>query len=220
MGEVAGRVMPLPKDNYDSTVIYNKLDMVTYNDKLWMAKKNLLQGIEPSESNRDSWMLCISNKGEDLTALEASINAKFDNVNARIDGVGVNVADLQAKDEEILGTVAEEVNGLQTQITSNANSITALQNGKADKSTTVTTTIPSSGWGSDGPPYANTLTVEGVTETSIVDIVIPGTTTSAEMTAYQEAMILNGSQAKGQVILNAWGVVPIIDLPVTIVIRG
>ena len=40
------------------------------------------------------------------------------------------------------------------------------------------------------------------------------------MTAYQEAMILNGSQAEGQITLNAWGVVPIIDLPVTIVIRG
>ena len=220
MGEVAGRVMPLPKDIYDSAVIYNMLDMVTHNDKLWMAKKNMLQGVEPSESNADSWMLCISNKGEDLTALEAAINTKFDNVNTRIDGVGANVTDLRAKDEEILGTVAEEVSGLQSQITGNTNSIAELQNGKADKSTTVTTSIPASAWTSDGPPYTNTLEVEGVTETNIIDIVMPSTVTADEIAAYQEAQILNGSQAEGTITLNCWGVVPVIDLPVMFVIRG
>ena len=49
---------------------------------------------------------------------------------------------------------------------------------------------------------------------------VPSTVNADEISAYQEAMILNGSQAEGQVILYCWGVVPIIDLPVTIVIRG
>ena len=212
-GMVAGKVMPRPRGPYDPDTIYQILDMVNYDNKLWMAKTSNLQGAIPSKDDTVNWMLCIDTKGEDLQALEASIDSRFASV-------GENIVTLTGTIENVQSSMETADTELQTQITSNANSITALQNGKADKSTTVTTTIPSSGWGSDGPPYANTLTVEGITETSIVDIVIPGTTTSDEMTAYQEAMILNGSQAEGQVTLNAWGVVPIIDLPVTIVIRG
>ena len=212
-GMVAGKVMPRPRGPYDPDTIYQILDMVNYDNKLWMAKTSNLQGAIPSKDDTVNWMLCIDSKGEDLQALEASIDSRFASV-------GENIVTLTGTIENVQSSMETADTELQTQITSNTNAVTALQNGKANKSTTVTTTIPSSGWGSDGPPYANTLTVEGVTETSIVDIVIPGTTTSDEMAAYQEAMILNGSQAEGQVTLYCWGVVPIIDLPVTIVIRG
>lgn len=220
MPNVAGKVMPRPRGPYDPAALYMILDMTVYNNKLWMSKKNNLQGIEPSESNKDSWMLCIDSKAEDLTVLEAAINTKINNVNTRIDGVSANVTDLQAKDEEILASITSYVNSLQAQISTNSDSITALQNRKADKSTSVTTSIHASGWSSDGPPYMNTIAVDGVTDTNIVDVVLPDTLTVDQIVAYQEAQILNGSQITGSITLNCWGVVPIIDLPVTVIVRG
>ena len=212
-GMVAGKVMPRPRGPYDPDTIYQILDMVNYDNKLWMAKTSNLQGSIPSKEDTINWMLCIDTKGEDLQALEASIDSRFASVSE-------NVVTLTGTIDNVQSSMETADTELQTQITSNTNAVTELQNRKADKSVTVTTTIPSSGRGSDGPPYTNTLTVEGVTETNVVDIVIPGTTTSDEMTAYQEAMILNGSQTDRRVTLNAWGVVPVIELPVTIVIRG
>lgn len=56
MGGVAGRIMPLPKGEYASISVYNMLDMVRYDNCLWIAKKNQIVNVTPSKENEDTWM--------------------------------------------------------------------------------------------------------------------------------------------------------------------
>ena len=50
----AGRILIMPKGNYDSSVTYEMLDLVSHNGKSWLAKKTVI-GIEPSETNGEYW---------------------------------------------------------------------------------------------------------------------------------------------------------------------
>lgn len=50
----AGRILIMPKGNYDSSVTYEMLDLVKHNRKSWLAKKTS-KGIEPSEANAEYW---------------------------------------------------------------------------------------------------------------------------------------------------------------------
>ena len=57
---VAGKIMPRPRGDYDSTVVYDVIDFVAYNNCLWLCKKPNTIGIEPNSLNTDYWMLCTS----------------------------------------------------------------------------------------------------------------------------------------------------------------
>ena len=202
MAAIAGKVMPRPRGPYDPNALYDIIDFVNYKNKLWMSKKSNLQGIEPSEDDTENWMLCIDSKGEDLQELEASIDERFLRVSEQITAA------------------TDDISELQTSVASNQEQIVELQNGKANKPIVISATILATGWTGDSLPYTNTLAVEGVTESNVVDVSLPDTLTADEIAAYQEAQILNGSQSDGSITLNAWGIVPLIDLPVTVIIRG
>lgn len=75
MGVVAGRVMPIPKGPYDASAIYNILDMVTLNNKLWIAKQSNFSNHEPTATD-DYWMLAVDGT-TDVKALEQIITEKF-----------------------------------------------------------------------------------------------------------------------------------------------
>lgn len=51
----AGRILIMPKGNYDSSVTYEMLDLVGHNGKVWLAKKTVV-GIEPSINTSEYWM--------------------------------------------------------------------------------------------------------------------------------------------------------------------
>lgn len=50
----AGRILIIPKGEYDAEKTYEMLDLVTYNGISWLAKKTAV-GIEPSEGNEEYW---------------------------------------------------------------------------------------------------------------------------------------------------------------------
>lgn len=56
---IAGKVMPRPRGEYDPTVLYDILDMVTYNNKVWMSKTSNNLSITPTEQHNVEWMLLI-----------------------------------------------------------------------------------------------------------------------------------------------------------------
>ena len=61
----AGRILIMPKGNYDAKNQYAILDLVTYNNAAWLARKATI-GIEPSDDNHDAWQKLI-----DLTGISA-----------------------------------------------------------------------------------------------------------------------------------------------------
>lgn len=50
----AGRILIMPKGNYDASVTYEMLDLVKHNGISWLAKKTVV-GIEPSIANSEYW---------------------------------------------------------------------------------------------------------------------------------------------------------------------
>lgn len=50
----AGRILIIPKGNYDSTKTYETLDLVYHNGTSWLAKKEST-GIEPTTANSEYW---------------------------------------------------------------------------------------------------------------------------------------------------------------------
>ena len=56
----AGRILIMPKGNYDSGVTYEMLDMVYFDGASWVAKKTVV-GIEPTDENSEHWQkMCSS----------------------------------------------------------------------------------------------------------------------------------------------------------------
>jgi hypothetical protein len=50
----AGRILILPKGEWNSETEYEMLDLVSHNGTSWLAKKDVV-GIEPSEANSEYW---------------------------------------------------------------------------------------------------------------------------------------------------------------------
>lgn len=53
---VAGRVAVVPKDDYDATLPYKRLDAVMHNNTLYIAKKDVPAGKVPGADTKDYWM--------------------------------------------------------------------------------------------------------------------------------------------------------------------
>lgn len=90
----AGRILIIPKGNYDSSVTYEMLDLVKHNGKSWLAKKTSV-GIEPSESNADYWHKFLDNNvvnnlntEEEGSALDATQGKILNDKIAKIFDVG------------------------------------------------------------------------------------------------------------------------------------
>ena len=61
---IAGRVAPIPKGEWNSSKEYSKLDIVSHNNKTFIAKK-LSTGQEPIEDNQ-YWMVIVNTKSSPL----------------------------------------------------------------------------------------------------------------------------------------------------------
>ena len=55
----AGRVLIMPKGDYDTSTTYEMLDLVSHNGTSWLAKKQT-KGNEPSDSNSEYWHKMVS----------------------------------------------------------------------------------------------------------------------------------------------------------------
>lgn len=66
----AGRVLILPRGNYDENAMYEMLDVVSYNGSSWLAKKTS-QGMIPCEENSEYWQNMVDIKvADNLTTKE------------------------------------------------------------------------------------------------------------------------------------------------------
>lgn len=106
MGKSAGKIMPLPRGAYDENATYNILDMVTLDNKLWIATRSGVTGITPSKTATE-WMMAVDGT-TDVKALETEVDAKFASIDEQF----------LAKDTQI--------SGLDTRVTAAEGSITEL----------------------------------------------------------------------------------------------
>lgn len=93
-------------------------------------------------------------------------------------------------------------------------------NSKVGKSTLTTKTLSKTSWTGSEPPYTYSLSVSGVTTTSVQEILPTTGATEEQIIALQAANMQDGGQSVGKITIKAWGDKPEIDLPVRIIIRG
>lgn len=87
-------------------------------------------------------------------------------------------------------------------------------------STLTTETLLSDSWVGSEAPYTYTLSVTGVTSTSVVEILPALNITESELSALQSANIQDGGQSTGSITLKAFGKKPENDLPIRVIVRG
>ena len=110
----AGRILIMPKGEYDASVTYTMLDLVMYNNASWLAKKTAT-GITPEDGEYWHKMadgVALTNNLEteaEGTALDASqgkaLKDLVDEANTRIDNAFVRISELLAEIESVRGLV-------------------------------------------------------------------------------------------------------------------
>lgn len=130
----AGRILILPKGNYNAETQYEMLDLVFHNGTSWLAKKDV-SGIEPSNEGEGEnyWFMMCANT--DLTEILQRIAAienqllstaslddidlsgyatKTDLANYATNDSVLEVSNALDKVEETVGGLSEDVGGLKT----------------------------------------------------------------------------------------------------------
>ena len=99
--------------------------------------------------------------------------------------------------------------------------ITTLEETKANKPKTLNITIPHASWTGSSAPYTATITVDALTgaETEYVEVFVPYEATTEQKTAWAETGVASGDNKAKQLILEALGEKPGIDIPITLIVR-
>ena len=90
----AGRILIMPKGEYNAETEYEMLDLVSHNGKSWLAKKNAV-GIEPREENAEYWQDMFNINAETFGALSKNGGDLEGNLNIIRDGA---IASLKLSD--------------------------------------------------------------------------------------------------------------------------
>ena len=81
----AGRILIMPKGNWDENTEYEMLDLVNHNGKSWLAKKDSIK-IEPSADNEEYWQDMFDITAETFGALSKKGGDIEGNLNIIRDG--------------------------------------------------------------------------------------------------------------------------------------
>lgn len=86
------------------------------------------------------------------------------------------------------------------------------------RSSVVNATIPVDGWSGTEAPFGHTVTVSGVTATSVVQVDVQSGVTAEQLDAFINAKIVDGGQGTNSVTLKAFGERPAVNIPVKFVV--
>lgn len=118
-------------------------------------------------------------------------------------------------------TAAEEAEVELVEVT--ADSIGAASKEYVDSvatGTTLSVTLASASWTGTAAPYTYTISNSAITATSTQELSPATDITADQLTALQNANIIDGGQAAGSMTLKAFGEKPSVDIPVRIIVKG
>ena len=85
MSVSAGRVLLMPKGEWNSTTTYTNLDIVHHGTQTWVCKKNCV-GVEPSDSQTDYWQ-GMAKDATEQTATETTNGLMSADDKTKLDGI-------------------------------------------------------------------------------------------------------------------------------------
>lgn len=77
----AGRILILPKGEYNSETKYEMLDLVYHNGTSWLAKKEST-GVEPTDANSEYWQKMFDADAFTNAKIEEAVRAYMESNNA------------------------------------------------------------------------------------------------------------------------------------------
>lgn len=89
-----------------------------------------------------------------------------------------------------------------------------------EKTKVINATLGLGSWEGSSAPYTCELIIDGVTDTSIQEILPALDITKEQLEALQLANIVDGGQSKGYITLKAFGTKPTINIPIRVLLRG
>lgn len=89
-----------------------------------------------------------------------------------------------------------------------------------DKSSQKTTATIGTTWTGSSAPFSQTISVSGVTASSVVEISLPTNATAAQVEAYNNLVLQDGGQTTNSITLRAFGSKNTITIPINVIIRG
>lgn len=75
-------------------------------------------------------------------------------------------------------------------------------------------------WTNASAPFSYSLTISGVTTTSIQELMPNTNASGTQIAAFQSANIVDAGQSTNTINLYAYGSKPSIDIPVRVILRG
>lgn len=122
------------------------------------------------------------------------------------DGTG-NVTAAEEAEVELVDLTIANVAGLQSAL-------------DANKGTAIAVTLASGSWTGTAAPYTYTISNSAITATSNQELTPATDITADQLTALQNANIIDGGQAAGSMTLKAFGEKPSVDIPVRVIVKG
>ena len=132
----AGRILIIPKGNYNAETEYEMLDLVSHSGASWLAKK-IAKGIEPSDANAEYWFkMCEGSNTTELEQRIAAIENQLLSV-ANLDDIDLSAYATKAEVKEVsdavdtleinVGDMGETVNGLSDEFENVKNTVSGIQ---------------------------------------------------------------------------------------------
>ena len=181
-------------------------------------------------TDKPAWLVDFNGAMDEIDSTIKTVADLLSTLSGTVDANTADIAQLITDLTTAQGTLTT-LQGIVSQnvldITANeiaietANSdIDLLTSGKADKPSLVNTSLLALSWVGSASPYTLDLSVANVSATSIQQLKIALSASSAEITAFQNAIVLDNGQTEGHMLLKAIGDKPTIDIPVTIMLQG
>lgn len=98
--------------------------------------------------------------------------------------------------------------------------ITPADIGASGKSIKTSAVISRLLWTGDSTPYKQTINIDGVTPTSVVEISLPPNSTIIQINDAKALGLQDGGQTDGQITLLSYGVLNTVDISINVVVRG
>lgn len=186
-----------------------------------------VDGIFCRYSRSDRAIRIIVGKGRVVPKrLEYDYELLLATVNVVSGALSINVANIRDRrpDEDVCGFVKGLVDVIQTKDLFDRFTATFEEWFDDVKETlgsdkVVNTEILASSWVGNEAPYEAWVSIEDVRENSVVDVCIANDATIDQIDVWLGASIVGGGQNAGEILLKAFGVKPIEDIPITVVVR-
>ena len=117
----AGRILLMHKGEYQASVTYEMLDMVSYDGVTWVAKKTCI-GITPSSSNSEYWFAMVGVSSEDFESFKNEVLSSVEST------ISESISESEEATQVKINAVDSKVTTVDSRVTTVDGRVTTVNN--------------------------------------------------------------------------------------------